>query len=150
VYYLTAEEMHFKITATLRASRVERWIRAVKRDFLDAAPIKCVGLDCKFTYPREGRANQRATVLQLSVATDNLVFQICWADEVPQLLKDFLQDKTIRFCGAAIHKDVVIFDLQKIILNPTQKNPFRACMIWQILLLGQNLRRRGRGTKRRT
>jgi hypothetical protein len=99
-----AEGMSFKITVTLRASRVEKWIRAIKRDFLDAAPIKCVGLDCEFTDPREG--NQSAAVLQLSVATENLVFQICWADEVPQLLKDFLQDKTIRFCGAAIDKDV--------------------------------------------
>ncbi|XP_071684964.1 uncharacterized protein [Lolium perenne] len=95
VYYLTAEEMHFKITVTLHASRVERWIRAVKRDFLDATPIKCVGLDCEFTNPREGRYNQRAIVLQPSVATENLVLQICWADEVPQLLKDFLQDRTI-------------------------------------------------------
>ena len=131
VYYLTAEKMHFKITVTLRASRVERWIRTVKRKFLDAAPIKCVGLDCEFTNPREGRANQRAAVLQLSVATETLVFQIMWADKVPQMLKDFLQDKTIRFCGAAINNDVRMlssygidipsaYDLQKILPNPTK------------------------------
>jgi hypothetical protein len=54
VYYLTAEEMHFKIMVTLRASRVERLIRAVKREILDAAPIKCVVLHCEFTHPREG------------------------------------------------------------------------------------------------
>jgi hypothetical protein len=75
VYHLTAEGMHFKITFTLCASRVERRIRVVKKDFLDAALIKCVGLDCEFTNSHEG--NQRATVLQLSVATVNLVFQIC-------------------------------------------------------------------------
>ncbi|XP_051201833.1 uncharacterized protein [Lolium perenne] len=132
VYYLTAKGMHFKITVTLRASRVERWIRAIKKDFLDATPIQCVGLDCEFTNPREG--NQRATILQLPVATENLVFQICWANEVSQVLKDFLQDKTIRFCGVAIGKDVemlssygiditFVFDLQKIIPNPT-KIPF--------------------------
>jgi hypothetical protein len=34
------EKMNFKITYTLHAKRVERWIRAVKRDFLDAAEIK--------------------------------------------------------------------------------------------------------------
>ena len=100
LYYLVAEKMNFKITVTLRAKRVERWIRAVKRDFLDAAPIKCVGLDCEFTDPRKG--NQRAAVLQLSVAYETLVFQICEADEVPQLLKDFLADENIIFCGAAI------------------------------------------------
>ncbi|XP_051221774.1 uncharacterized protein [Lolium perenne] len=93
IYHLMAEGMSFKITVTLRASRVEKWIRAIKRAFLNATPIKCVGLDCEFTNPRE--ANQRATVLQLSVATENLVFQICRADEVPQLLKDFLQDNSI-------------------------------------------------------
>jgi ribonuclease D len=99
-------------------------------DFLDVAPIKCVGLDCKFTNPREG--DQRAAVLQLSVATETLVFQIFRADEVPQVLKEFLQDGNIRFCGAAIVKDVQMlspyginitsaYDLQKILPNPTNK-----------------------------
>ena len=107
VYYFTAQGMHFKVTVTLRATRVEKWIRAVKSQFLDAAPIKCVGLDCEFTDPRHGgRQNQRAAVLRLSVASEKLVFQICWANEVPQLLKDFLRDKTIRFYGAAINNDV--------------------------------------------
>jgi hypothetical protein len=40
VYYDVMENKNFKITYTLRAKRVERWIRAVKRDFLDAAEIK--------------------------------------------------------------------------------------------------------------
>jgi hypothetical protein len=66
LYYITVEEMNFTVTETLRASRVEKWIRSVKQRFLDAAPIKCVGLDCEFISPREDR--QRAAVLQLSVA----------------------------------------------------------------------------------
>ncbi|XP_051208390.1 uncharacterized protein [Lolium perenne] len=130
IYHLMAEGMSFKVTVTLRASRVEKWIRTVKRDFLDAAPTKCVGLDCEFTNPREG--DQRAAVFQLSVESETLVFQICWADEVPQVLKEFLQDENIRFCGAAIGKDVEMlspyginitsaFDLQKILANPTNK-----------------------------
>jgi ribonuclease D len=52
---------------------------------------------------------------------------------VPQLLKDFLKDPTIRFCGAAIGNDVrmlqsyrieisSMYDLQMIMPNPT-KNP---------------------------
>jgi ribonuclease D len=128
VYYLKAEGMDFKVTETLHASRVEKRIRAIKKEFLDAAPIKCVGLDCEFTNPREGRQNQRVVVLQLLVASEILVFQICQANEVPQLLKEFLQDNTI--CGAAIHNDVhmlryygieipSMFDLQKIISNLT-------------------------------
>jgi hypothetical protein len=35
--------MAFKVTVALRARRVEKWIRGVKRDFLDAATTKCVG-----------------------------------------------------------------------------------------------------------
>jgi hypothetical protein len=106
VHNITTEGMHFTIMETLRASMVEMWIRTVKQRFLDAAPIKCVGLDCEFNSPREGRRNQCAAVLQLSVASEVLVFQICQSNHVPQLLKDFLKDPTIRFCGAAIDNDV--------------------------------------------
>ena len=96
--------MNFKVVVTLRASTVERWIRDVKRRYLDAAPKKIVGLDCEFTdaAPKE---RQRAAILQLSVETDTLVFHICYADRVPQALKDFLMDKTIKFYGAAINND---------------------------------------------
>jgi hypothetical protein len=83
VYHLTAEGMNFTVTETLRASRVEKWIHTVKQQFLDAAPIKCVGLDCEFTNPREGRHNQRAAVFQLLVASEVLVFQICQANGMP-------------------------------------------------------------------
>jgi hypothetical protein len=123
--------MNFTITKTLRASRVEKWICAVKQRFLDAAPIKCVGLDCEFTTPHD-KVNQRATVLQLSLASEVLIFQICWDNHVPQLLKEFLKDTTIKFCGAAIANDVRMlrtygieipsaYDLQKIVMNPTDK-----------------------------
>jgi hypothetical protein len=108
VYHLTAEGMHFTVTETLRASMVEKWIRAIKQQFLNAAPIKCVGLDCEFTNPHEGRRNQLAAILQLSVASEVLVFQICRANGVPQLLKEFLKDTTIRFCSVAIANDVHI------------------------------------------
>jgi hypothetical protein len=50
---------------------------------------------------------------------------------VPQLLKDFLKDPTIRFCGAAIGNDMrmlesygieipSVYDLQRIMPNPTK------------------------------
>jgi hypothetical protein len=120
--------MNFTITETLRASRVEKWIRAIKRRFLDAAPIKCVGLDCEFTTHE---VPQCAAVLQLLVASEILIFQICWANRV-QLLKEFLKDTTIKFCGAAIANDLRMlrtygieipsaYDLQKIVPNPTNK-----------------------------
>jgi hypothetical protein len=57
LYSITIEEMNFTVTETLCASRVEKWIRTVKQRFLDAASIKCVGLDCEFTSPREDRRN---------------------------------------------------------------------------------------------
>ncbi|XP_051207650.1 3'-5' exonuclease-like [Lolium perenne] len=89
-----------------------------------------VGLDCESTDPREGRANQRAAILQLSIAQQTLVFHVVHADEVPQLLIDFLADKNIRFCGAAIHNDLNMLhsyniigipyaiNLQQILQNP--------------------------------
>ncbi|XP_051221493.1 uncharacterized protein [Lolium perenne] len=100
-------------------------------DYLDNAPIKCVGLDCEFTNPREG--DQRTAVLRLSVASENLVFHICQTDEGPQVLKEFLQDDTIRFRVAAIGKDVEMlspysihinsaYDLQKILPNLTSNH----------------------------
>jgi hypothetical protein len=128
LYYITIEEMSFTVTETLRASRVEKWIHTVKQRFLEATPINCVGLDCEFTTPHD-KVNQRAAVLQLSVASEVLIFQICWANRVSQLLKEFLKDTTIKFCGAAIANDVRMlrtygikipsaYDLQKIFQTP--------------------------------
>ncbi|XP_051197055.1 uncharacterized protein [Lolium perenne] len=106
VYYLKEEGMAaFKVTVTLHARMVEKWIRGVKRDFLDAATTKCVRLDCEFTDLRKA---------------------------VPQVLKDFLEDGNIRFCDAAIGNDVKklrlddihitsTYDLQKVVPNPTTK-----------------------------
>ncbi|XP_051202048.1 uncharacterized protein [Lolium perenne] len=130
VYHIKAEGMVLKVTVTLQARMVEKWIRGVKRDFLDAATTKCIGLDCDLTDPRV--PNQCATVLQLTVASETLVFQIIHADRVPQVLKDFLQDGNIRFCGAAISNDVKkldrydihitsAYDLQKVVPNPSTK-----------------------------
>ncbi|KAK1662182.1 hypothetical protein QYE76_050341 [Lolium multiflorum] len=112
VYHLMAEGMSFKVTVALRARRVERWIRGVKRDYLDNTPIKCVGLDCEFTNPREG--DQRAAILQLSLPSENL-------------------DGSIRFYGEAIGKDVEMlilhgihityaYDLHTILSNPTNNH----------------------------
>jgi hypothetical protein len=62
---------------------MEKGIRTVKQQFMDTASIKCVGLDCEFTNPREGRQNQRATVFQLLVASEVVVFQIYQLNGVP-------------------------------------------------------------------
>jgi hypothetical protein len=158
VYHTTAEGMHFTITETLHALRVEMWIRAVKQQFLDATPIKCVGLDCEFTSPHEGRSNQRAAVLQLSVASKVLVFQICWANRVSQLLKKFSKDTTIRLCGAVIANDVRMlssyrieilsaYDLQKIVLNPT-KNPTLSLYDLSNATIGTNLEKKKKRIKK--
>ena len=117
LYYYEKEGMKFKVWVTLRAWRVERWICDLKKYFLDAAPFKGVGLDCEFTDPRRKDTQQRAAVLQLSVATETLVFQICEADRVPQLLVDFLGDETIKFYGVAIHNDIQMLGYYGIIIR---------------------------------
>jgi ribonuclease D len=121
------------------------------------APIKCVGLDCEFTNPREGTHNQRAAVLQLSVVSEVLVFQICWANGMPQLLKEFLKDITIKFCGAAIANDVrmlrsygieipSVYDVQKIVPNPT-KNAIPSLYDFSNATIGTNLEKKKRNKK---
>ncbi|KAK1615011.1 hypothetical protein QYE76_020528 [Lolium multiflorum] len=96
-------------------------------DVMEKMNFKVVGLDCEFSDPRKG--NQRAAVLQLSVAQHTLVFHIVHVDEVPQLLIDFLADKNIRFYDTAIHNDVNMLhtygiiipsaiNLQQILQNP--------------------------------
>jgi hypothetical protein len=104
VYHLTAEGMHFMVTETLRASRVEKWICDIKQQFLDAAQIKCVGLTASSpTLMRVG-----------SVPPSFNSRWICQANEVSQLLKEFLKDNTIRFCGVDIHNDVRMLRYYKI------------------------------------
>jgi hypothetical protein len=157
VHNIAAEGVHFTITETLLASIVEMWICAVKQRFLNAALIKCVGLDCEFTSPYEGRRNQRAAVLQHSVVSKVLVFQICRADRVPQLLKEFLKDPTIRFCGMAIDNDVhmlrsygieipYVYDLQRIIPNPTN-NPIPSLYDLSNATIGTKLEKKKRNKK---
>ena len=53
VYFYTDQGMDFKVMVTTRACWVEKWIRDVKSRYLDAAPTKCVGLDCEFTDYRD-------------------------------------------------------------------------------------------------
>jgi hypothetical protein len=102
----------------------------------------CVGLDCEYTdavknvkqknLPLEKK--QCAIVLQLSMASETLVFQICHADAVPKLPREFLDNDAIMFWDAAIQRDVQMLeyygitipgtrDLQRKIPNPTFNYP---------------------------
>jgi hypothetical protein len=51
LYYFIEQGMRFRVTVTLRASHVERWIHHMQWEFLDRAPENsiCVGLDCEYT-----------------------------------------------------------------------------------------------------
>ncbi|XP_051222193.1 uncharacterized protein [Lolium perenne] len=102
-----------------------------------------------FKVPVALRARRRAAVLQLLVASETLVFRICYADEVPQVLKEFLQDRNIRFCGAAMGNDVKmlrhygihitsVYDLQKVLPNPTN-NPTPSLYDLANYTIGTNL-----------
>jgi hypothetical protein len=73
LYYFIEQGMRFRVTVTLQASRVERWISHVQWEFLGRASENsiCVGLDCEYTVavknvnqknlPTEKK--QRATVM---------------------------------------------------------------------------------------
>jgi hypothetical protein len=71
---------------------------------------------------------------------------------VPQLLKEFLKDTTIRLCGAAIANDVRMlssygieipsaYDLQKIVSNPT-KNLIPSLYALANATIGTNLEKK--------
>ena len=87
-----------------------------------------------------------------------MVFQICWANEVPEQLKEFLRDKTIRFYGAAINNDVrmlsyygidipSVFDLQQLVIpNPTN-NPIPSLYALSNAIIGTNLEKKKRKKK---
>jgi ribonuclease D len=73
---------------------------------------------------------------------------------VPQVLKDFLKDPTIRFCGAAIGNDVhmlesygikipSVYDLQRIMSNPT-KNPISGLYDLSNAHIGRKLEKKKR------
>jgi hypothetical protein len=51
LYCFIEQGMHFRVTVTLQALRMARWIRRVQREILDRAPQNsmCVGLDCEYT-----------------------------------------------------------------------------------------------------
>ena len=93
--------MVFMVMCTLRAETVERWICRVEEHFLKGATVKFVGLDAEYTDGKKGQRDlpyeqkQRATVLQLSVAHECLVFQICRVDKLPELLNHFFLGEPI-------------------------------------------------------
>jgi hypothetical protein len=91
------------------------------------------------------------------VASEVLVFQIYRVDRVSQLLKEFLKDPTIRFCGAAIDSDVhmltsygieipSVYDLQRIIPNPTN-NPILSLYNLSNATIGTKLEKKKRNKK---
>ena len=76
---------------------------------------------------------------------------------MPQLLKNFLKDPTIRFCGAAIGNDVCmlesyeieilfVYDLQRIMSNPT-KNPILSLYDLSNATIGTKLEKKKRNKK---
>jgi hypothetical protein len=102
----------------------------------------CVGLDYKYTSVMKNvkqknlplEKKQHTAVMQLSMVSETLVFQIFHADVVPKLLRDFLNNDAIMFWDAAIQCDVQMLeycgitipgarDLQREIPNPTVKYP---------------------------
>jgi hypothetical protein len=49
IYHYGDEGMSFKVTFTLCARKVEKWIREIQEKFLNNAPIMCLGLDVEYT-----------------------------------------------------------------------------------------------------
>jgi hypothetical protein len=121
------QDMEFKVTFTQRTTRVEMWICHVKEKYVKCALISYVGMDCEFTdAPRNVKQKklpyqkrQCATILVICVVYECLVFQIFRADGVPELLREFLRDENIMFCGAAIDCDCFMLQYCDITISST-------------------------------
>jgi hypothetical protein len=81
-------------------------------------------------HHREGRKpedlplqeKQRAAIFQLSVASEVFVFQIVHTDAVPEALRKFLGDESIRFCSAAIGNDLKMLEYYGRVAIPRARN----------------------------
>jgi hypothetical protein len=110
-------------------------------------------LDCEYTDVVKNvkqrnlppKKKQHAALLQLYVASETVVFQICHADVVLKLLRKFLNNDEIMSWGATIQHDVQMLeyygitisgvrDLQRKVLNPTLNYP-QVFMLRQIYTL---------------
>jgi hypothetical protein len=121
----------------------------VQWEFLDRAleNFMCVGLECEYTdavknvkkknLPPEKK--QCAAVLQLAVALETLVFQICHTDAVPELLRKFLNNDAIMFWGAAIQHDVQMLKHYGITIpghaTSRERSPTQPLTILQVSML---------------
>ena len=82
---------------------VRKWINNVSNS-LQKVETNVIGLDAEYTKHATGKI-QRATVLQLCLEDDVLVYDIIHAPSIPGELHDFLSQEDVYICGTSIEGD---------------------------------------------
>ena len=120
LFHISKGGIRIHTTVTSNPSTVVAFIRFIWKKYLNHAKWRVVGLDCEYTryvhskerkkLPLEqqvalsNQEPQRAAVLQLCVGKHCLIYQLYQAHArsfIPPLLRNFLDNDTVEFAGAA-------------------------------------------------
>ncbi|KAJ8623441.1 hypothetical protein MRB53_031970 [Persea americana] len=105
-------------TITSTASVVDEWISEIRRIY---GQITIVGLDTEWCLPKEKGKCGPVAIIQLCVGTRCLIFQLILADVIPESLKGFLADPTLKFVGVAVAGDAQkLWDEYGLIVGSTE------------------------------
>ncbi|XP_058077036.1 3'-5' exonuclease-like [Magnolia sinica] len=107
-------------TVTNVGSVVESWLSDIYRIHSRRLAHLIVGLDIEWRPIFQRNATSRVALLQLCVGRRCLIFQLIYADCIPQSLRNFLLDQNFRFVGVGIEEDVekLLEDYELSVANP--------------------------------
>ncbi|XXG84554.1 hypothetical protein AAC387_Pa10g2053 [Persea americana] len=89
-------------TLTSNTVVVDKWISEIQSIY-DQGTI--VGLDTEWCLPQKKKKCGPVAILRLCVGTRCLVFQLILAETIPESLKEFLADATLKFVGVGVAGD---------------------------------------------
>ncbi|XP_043721144.1 Werner Syndrome-like exonuclease [Telopea speciosissima] len=108
IYCVTFFGEQIRTTLAYTASVVDDWIADIQRIHHQRIDQKqlVVGLDIEWRPSFSRSVEYKVAILQLCVERTCLVFQLLYADHIPNSLIDFLKNPNLRFVGVGIEGDV--------------------------------------------
>ncbi|CAL4962249.1 unnamed protein product [Urochloa decumbens] len=106
VYTVRFEGDEITTTVTSSGEAVEGWIDEIYSVHRRRLHKLVIGLDVEWR-PLFGPGYSRTALLQLCVGRRCLIFQLLYADYIPNALAEFLDDTDFRFVGVGVRDDAV-------------------------------------------
>ncbi|CAL4974912.1 unnamed protein product [Urochloa decumbens] len=106
VYTVRFEGDEITTTVTSSGEAVEGWIDEIYSVHRRRLHKLVIGLDVEWR-PLFGPGYSRTALLQLCVGRRCLIFQLLYADYIPNALAEFLDDTDFRFVGVGVLDDAV-------------------------------------------